>query len=534
MVGLGGGLNCGLEGIAMEDLFPFSSPHQGLANDIFFPFKHLCPKKQQATKPKATKSKRKSLSACSPAKKRHVAETVEEKQDPSYFPPCTKPELPALVTEMRQNVEDNSRVMVDVAELIQLVRLCSSPKCCPSGNLVWTKSNFIGCNLKVELTCANCRNTFNWQSCEDYHTGKKYPDLKGNRDVVASALCCGGEESFVREFFKLLGLGLVSHDLWSKTQAMLAEVVDKRVKAEDTTTAKWLATLSEIAIGVDTQYSRSHRKTGSAPFATTTAIIVAGPAKRMLVEQVHVDEEVLEKHKRTRTQSKEVLGLEILLESLASKLPRIDYIASDGCTSMDRIMKEKVLDKHPQCKLAQDLWHAAKCRDRQWDTFINQHTGKRKTKVYTYEDIRRHKEEISAGSLRGIFYGLVKQYAPHDLEGLKKAWINEANTWAADFPDISKASIDALRAWLTKETEDFDLNLPDLATSDLEAFHSLCSKIYFRKGSPLGFDSYKLRRGLAALHWEESICLPASQAMSCGYRWSVMLDLDRHIRSLSS
>ena len=66
--------------------------------------------------------------------------------------------------------------------------------------------------------------------------------------------------------------------------------------------------------------------------------------------------------------------------------------------------------------------------------------------------------------------------------------------------DLRDDEIVALKNWVGSQLKDVDGYLKGLRTNFTEAFHSLSNK-YYRKGVPLSFCHYKLRKSLAVLHW---------------------------------
>ena len=110
---------------------------------------------------------------------------------------------------------------------------------------------------------------------ELWNGSNQFPDqsFAVNRDVVRSWLSIGGERGKYFQFCEAMKIGTYNRSNYDRIKELLTPIIlemeDKHYKAN-------IDSVNEsneyCIIGFDCQHSRSHRKGGSAPFATSTFI----------------------------------------------------------------------------------------------------------------------------------------------------------------------------------------------------------------------------------------------------------------------
>jgi hypothetical protein len=88
---------------------------------------------------------------------------------------------------------------------------------------------------------------------------------------------------------------------------------------------------------------------------------------------------------------------------------------------------------------------------------------------------------------------------------MKHIWLNRfKNYWSYKFGiKIDSAEYKSILEWMEEWIEDAELYVHAKRTAHAESFHSLAIK-YYPKGVRWCFNTYKMRKNLALIHWNEN------------------------------
>ncbi len=311
--------------------------------------------------------------------------------------------------------------------------------------------------------------------------------------VMAATVLVGLEIKEVTELLKEIDIACPAASTLYQAERDLMPVIAAHGDAE---IAKQIILADGIekgpVIAVDEQHSRSQRAGKRAPFCSAAFI---NEASGKIMTLMHASKDEAERYKvKDLAKASRLMGL----ESIAHDLNKIDMLVFDGCTSAQKDVKEWIHSerRHAEVKLNKDLWHKAKSLGKAWNKLISKRASRGVLMYPNLANITPH--------MMKLHWTYCAQKCAGSTLSFETLWLQRAYYWNIDM-GISEhgEEFQALYSFLEGYIEDIPQYIYAKYTSKTESFHHVANK-YCSKGSPRSFESYKARKTLAMLDWNEN------------------------------
>lgn len=252
----------------------------------------------------------------------------------------------------------------------------------------------------------------------------------------------------------------------------------------------------KIRIMEDEQFSRVHRQRGVAPWCTAVVITAT---LGLVIGLAHAQ--------RVNYPGKSLANAAqvIVFSLIALVVPLtvgIDSVGVDGCTTAEKVIRDKLKKFGNALKLGRDNWHKMKDWHKKWKSFVS-----KPTKAYARTKLRPVLFELfNSGKLH------IWKFKKHFLywanhcggdEAKFRAGFKSAATHYGKKFGLPKNEISDLMEFLDKELlgkKDLKYYLHGTHTSYCESFHSLCNKLC-PKALIKSFEQYCMRKECAVVQW---------------------------------
>lgn len=318
-----------------------------------------------------------------------------------------------------------------------------------------------------------------------------------NSMLPLAANLVGGKPSTIYKFLELMNVRLRTPSVWRYiVKEYLNPVVAEEWKQERARVNCEMNSCLCIKLQEDEQHSRPQRNgsLGHSPYVTVTVIWAA---KKLVCALEHVNRSAKYISSAAACELGRAKAFCYIAQELSTNLLAI---VTDACTSAGTSVKRYLISRWPQCSHSHDLWH----KTRKWTMGLSDFCSKRPyphARTYLYQHIYRSWSdgELLIGKLKRHFV-----FCAHMCDDSRGRFIqlfaNAADHYGETF-DWPEIEIQAFRDWLTALVEkDAEYFIHGLQTSATESFHNVCN-VYCVKGVRWGFESYCMRKNLAALHW---------------------------------
>jgi len=372
-----------------------------------------------------------------------------------------------------------------------------------NGRLYINNLSWNGHSMSVTLVCGKCSSADSWTS------SSKLPDgsFEINRDVTIAWLLSGGERIKYEQFTETLRCGTYSRASWDNTIDLITPII---LEAEDDMYKNNIQLVNQMKdgciVGFDCQHSRSQRKAGSAPFATTSFMCHnQGQLYGKLLYQSSICTQQMKESGKKGTESKDKITTETGLIKLAQLLINISKGICDGSSSGNKswstILQSTI---HKKAELFNCMWHKLKNLPKDFKKKLFEKkvklAQKQGNKQYEllYSDLQQ--VECTPNKVKNHLYHSVKMYKG-DAETIFEEFKGLANHY--EEYGLSNETKSALESWLENQKDVINKIREGLLTDLEESFHRTCLK-YWKKGTNYNFNEYIIRRALAGLDWNEN------------------------------
>lgn len=364
-----------------------------------------------------------------------------------------------------------------------------------------------GLCICLELGCSTGRHAkMHWKSSPYSAAGC----LIVNRLVCSAFFLCGIERNDFLEPHIACGMP-ISERSYHRYIDNLEELIQQ---AEDTSyqAARSIANVaSEPAdVAIDGQWCNPQKSGRVARQCTNTTIVGTPGIPNVVIDQVHVTVNSLEANGLPASRSKDVEGIRRAAANLSDILVNVGSVTIDPCSSGPKAVRELVKPAFPECKTFLCAWHEENNIKKDFKRkFIDARSvlaktqGNRKYEP-TYPDVATL--GISMQDIRNHCRFCVET-SQGDLDLCKQLWLSAPSYFTRragkQLEDLQPKFVADFEAWLEKHAESFAFIIEGFRTDHVESFHHFVTARYVRKGAHHSDKVYKMRRALAACHWNE-------------------------------
>lgn len=398
--------------------------------------------------------------------------------------------------------------VVDISCLLEFIVLVRSPCTNCNGQFHVVELQMEGHCIKLKLDCGRCPN-----QCKIWSGSKQYPDqsYEVNRDFVAAYDSVGGDRSKYFTFTSELRCGTYNATSYDNTLKLLAPFIFEQ---EDNIYKQNINDCNQdiggTILGFDTQYSRSQRYFGSAPYATTS-FFNHQPGKNYgkILYQAHISTHQMKEMKMKGTESKDKLATKEGLQKMVEKLDSIVVGICDGSSIAESVWQECINknSKHIGAALARCMWHKAKSIPKDFSRKVYEHRTrlqqKEGNKQYelTYPEFKEL--QITPTKVKSYWIKAVKS-CNGEVEQMIDEWKSMIDHYQCKFEDsISKKSEEKWEEWMDEQLKNAENYKLGLLTDIEESFHNSSLK-YWKKGKAYQLETWCRKRAWSALDWNEN------------------------------
>jgi len=412
---------------------------------------------------------------------------------------------------------------------------CSAPMQIASQNgTLFTRDGLCIC---LELGCSTGRHAKrHWTSSPSSATGS----LVVNRLVCSTFFLCGIERNDFLEPHVACGMPILERS-YHRYIDKLEELVQQAENASYQAARNIAKVASEPAdVAIDGQWCNPQKSGRVARQCTNTTIVGTPGIPNVVIDQVHVTADSLEADGLSASRSKDVEGIRRAAANLQHILETVGSVTIDPCSSGPKAVRELVNPAFPKCKTFLCAWHEENNIKKDFKRkFID-------ARIVLAKKQGNRKYELAYPDVAALGIGMQDirnhcrfciETSQGDLDVCKQLWLSAPSYFtrrAGKQPDDLQPNFAKdFEVWLRKHAESLAFIIEGFRTDHVESFHHFVTARYVRKGAHHSDKIYKMRRALAACHWNEVQMTkyynePNSSNECVGFRRDILRAVDQH------